>query len=67
MINIVINGQTKKIPKETTIASLKDTLGLKVEIMAVAVNMEIVKKENWDNFTFSENDKVEFLQFVGGG
>jgi sulfur carrier protein len=35
--------------------------------MASAVNMEIVKKENWNNFIPKDNDKIELLQFVGGG
>jgi len=29
--------------------------------------MNVIKKELWNSFTLSENDKVEFLQFVGGG
>jgi sulfur carrier protein len=35
--------------------------------MAAAVNMEIVKKENWDVFKPKEDDKIELLHFVGGG
>jgi sulfur carrier protein len=35
--------------------------------MAAAVNMNIVKKDDWNNFTPKENDKIELLQFVGGG
>jgi sulfur carrier protein len=29
--------------------------------------MEIVKKDNWSTFTPKDNDKIELLQFVGGG
>jgi sulfur carrier protein len=35
--------------------------------MACAVNMEIVKKQDWDNFTLNEGDRVDLLDFVGGG
>jgi len=35
--------------------------------MASAVNMEVVKKEQWQSHTLKEGDKVEFLRFVGGG
>ena len=35
--------------------------------MAVAVNMKIVKKDDWDKFILNEGDKVEALNFVGGG
>ncbi|NQY54065.1 MAG: sulfur carrier protein ThiS, partial [Campylobacteraceae bacterium] len=37
------------------------------KVMAIAINMEIVKKENWSNFQIQEDDKIELLQFVGGG
>jgi sulfur carrier protein len=37
------------------------------KVMAAAVNMEIVKKEDWDKKTLKEGDKIELLQFVGGG
>jgi sulfur carrier protein len=35
--------------------------------MAVAVNMKIVKKDEWDKYFIQENDKIEALNFVGGG
>lgn len=35
--------------------------------MAAAVNMDIVKKDEWINYFPKENDKIELLQFVGGG
>lgn len=66
-MNIVVNGEIKEVKKEITIQELIEFLSIKVGIMAVAVNMNIVKKDNWDNFKLCENDKVELLQFVGGG
>ena len=35
--------------------------------MAAAVNMNIVKKDEWSNFIPKDDDKLELLQFVGGG
>ena len=35
--------------------------------MAIAVNMEIVKKEDWENFKPKDKDKIEMLTFVAGG
>jgi sulfur carrier protein len=46
---------------------LIEFLSIKVGVMAVAVNMNIVKKDDWDSFKLSQDDKVELLQFVGGG
>jgi sulfur carrier protein len=35
--------------------------------MAAAVNMQIVKKDNWQNYEVKDGDKLELLDFVGGG
>ncbi len=64
---IIVNGESKEIAESTTITKLIDSLGVKVQVMAAAVNMEIVKKDKWDTHLLNENDKVELLHFVGGG
>ncbi|NCD12129.1 MAG: sulfur carrier protein ThiS [Epsilonproteobacteria bacterium] len=65
-MQLIVNGE-KKESKARTIQELLDELGIEIKIMAAAVNMNVVKKELWGNFVLNENDKVEFLQFVGGG
>ena len=67
LIKIKINGIEKKIPQNTTIKELLSSLNVLDKTMAVAVNMKIVKKDDWDKFVLKENDKVEALNFVGGG
>lgn len=64
---LIVNGKTREFNKDICISELIVELGLKVNVMAVAVNMNIVKKDDWDTFILSENDRVEMLQFVGGG
>lgn len=66
-MNIVVNGKIKEVKKEITIQELIEFLSIKVGVMAVAVNMNIVKKDDWGSYKLCENDKVELLQFVGGG
>ncbi len=66
-MNIVVNGEIKEVKEEITIQELIEFLSIKVGVMAVAVNMNIVKKDDWDSFKLSQDDKVELLQFVGGG
>ena len=67
MITIKINGMEKNIKENTTIKELLEELKILDKTMAVAVNMKIVKKDEWDKFILKENDKVEALNFVGGG
>ena len=66
-MKIKINGIEKDIPKNTTIKELLSSLGILDKTMAVAVNMKIVKKDEWDKTKLNEGDKVEALNFVGGG
>lgn len=65
-MQIVVNGVDKKC-NSNTIQGLIDELGIGSKVMAAALNMEVVKKENWETQTLSEGDKIEFLEFVGGG
>ncbi len=66
-MKIMINGDTKEFNKETTIAELLTKLSLNGKVMAAAVNMEIVKQDNWGSYQLKNGDKLELLDFVGGG
>jgi len=66
-MTIKVNGESKIMDKECTILELIDSLNIKVQMMAVAVNMDIVKKEEWQSYFLKEDDRVELLHFVGGG
>lgn len=65
-MNITVNGEDKKLDQQT-LKELIEFLGVKEKVMAAAVNMQVVKKESWANHKLQEGDKVELLQFVGGG
>ncbi|KHG33278.1 sulfur carrier protein ThiS [Sulfurospirillum sp. MES] len=65
-MQLIINGVLQET-NATTIQALMADLGIETKVMAAAVNMNIIKKEQWNSFELHENDKVEFLQFVGGG
>jgi sulfur carrier protein len=67
MIEIIVNGENKTIDENTTIKALLQELGIEDKTMASAVNMQVVKKEQWETHILQAGDKVEFLHFVGGG
>lgn len=66
-MEIVVNGETLEVRDGIDVASLIEKLGIKDRVMGVAINSKIVKKEEWDSKIVQQNDKVEFLSFVGGG
>lgn len=66
-MKLVINGETKDFQTQSSLQEIISTLQVEDKVMAAAVNMNIVKKEQWQSFKPKENDKIELLQFVGGG
>ena len=67
MIEIVVNGLAKEIIDGTTLNDMIVSLEITDKVMASAVNMNIVKKENWNEYVLQNHDKIELLEFVGGG
>ncbi|MEA3497542.1 MAG: sulfur carrier protein ThiS [Campylobacterota bacterium] len=66
-MKLIINGENKDVDDNSTLQQIITDLQIEDKVMAAAVNMDIVKKEDWVNFIPKENDKLELLQFVGGG
>ena len=67
MITIVVNGEEKQIKKDITLLEVITDLKIEDKVMAAAINMTIVKKDNWHKYKLNNDDKLELLQFVGGG
>jgi thiamine biosynthesis protein ThiS len=67
LMNIILNGQNKKIDDNTNIEKLLISLGLNNKRLAVEVNQEIIPRADFDKFALSELDKVEIVQAIGGG
>jgi sulfur carrier protein len=66
-MNIIINGETREFDNEMTLAKVLKELSLEGKVMAAAVNMEIVKQNDWESYILTDSDKLELLDFVGGG
>jgi len=66
-VNLIINGENKTFKENTSLKEIIQDLQIEDKVMAAAVNMDIVKKEDWNSFIPKDEDKIELLQFVGGG
>ncbi len=66
-MTLIINGETKNFTDNITLMELLKELSLEGKVMAAAVNMEIVKQDNWGSYELKNGDKLELLDFVGGG
>jgi thiamine biosynthesis protein ThiS len=67
VIAIVVNGEPQKILPGQTILDLLHSLKLPAERLAVEHNLKIVKRDHWNSRVLEDGDKVEIVQFVGGG
>lgn len=63
-----VNGEFIEVPKSVkTIPELIEHLNLNSPAMIVEHNEVILQKEERPNAVLSSGDKIEFVQFVGGG
>ena len=62
-----INGEAREIPPVSTVRELLDFLGITETRVAVEVNRKIVRRKEWENSPVCDHDRVEIVQFVGGG
>jgi len=67
VMTVIVNGNDKTVEEGASLLTLLKQLELEGKVMAAAVNMEIVKQDQWDVHTLVEGDKLELLDFVGGG
>ncbi len=66
-VSLIVNGEQKEFNLNSTLQAVISELKIEDKVMAAAVNMEIVKKDEWNSYILKNDDKLELLQFVGGG
>ncbi len=65
-MNLTINGEQQQT-KASTIKNLLEELNIPVEGIAVAVNEEVVSKNNWTERSLKQNDAVLIITATQGG
>lgn len=66
MITITLNGETKEVPMGS-VEDLLNDLGLPMTKIAVERNLMIVPKSTFPETLVEDGDRIEIVQFVGGG
>jgi thiamine biosynthesis protein ThiS len=66
-MNIQLNGEQKQVGDNSTVASLLDSLGIGKDRVAVEVNLDIVPRARHATHVINDGDRIEIVQFVGGG
>jgi sulfur carrier protein len=66
-MKVQINGEDRDFDDSLPLAALLEQLGLKSDRVAVELNRNIVPRAQWAETRVSEGDRLEIVQFVGGG
>ena len=64
---IQLNGDPYEINDGTNLNELLNELKIQKNKVAIEVNGEIVEKNKFTNLILNKDDKVEVVQFIGGG
>jgi thiamine biosynthesis protein ThiS len=66
-MKLTLNGEDREFQDVPTLAVLVERLGMKPDRVAVERNRAIVPRAEWANTQLQEGDRLEIVQFVGGG
>lgn len=66
-MRIEVNGQPKDVADGTTVTALLAELGLGSTLVAVERNEEIVPRAQHGSCVIAAGDRIEVVEFVGGG
>lgn len=66
-MQIILNGETRDLPEGMTVEALVLTLADDPRGVAIERNLEIVPKAEHGSTVLQDGDKLEVVQFVGGG
>ncbi|MEP6707934.1 MAG: sulfur carrier protein ThiS [Pyrinomonadaceae bacterium] len=66
-MRIEINGEPRNVADESYLSDLVNELSLTPERVAIELNKEVVRRADWATTLITEGDRIEIVQFVGGG
>ncbi len=67
MTEIELNGALYQVPAGVSLLDLAGLLGLAEQAVAVAVNREVVPRQQWPQRRLQARDKVDIVRAIGGG
>ena len=66
-MRVYVNGETKELSGTPSLSDLIVQLELPAARIAVELNREVVRRNDWSGTMLNENDRIEIVHFVGGG
>ncbi len=66
-MKVKLNGNGTDLKDSLTVSDLLECLQIEPARVAVEVNLEIVKKQDYQKRMLKDSDSIEIVNFVGGG
>ena len=66
-IIVQVNGEPRRTTAGSTVTSLLAELGMNAGRVAVEYNLQILPRAQWEATRIRSGDRLEIVQFVGGG
>src|SRR5210317_1476032 len=66
-IKIQVNSKITQIKDESNLQELVNKLKIPIKKIAIELNQEIVDKNKLKKYKLKEKDKIEIVDFIGGG
>jgi thiamine biosynthesis protein ThiS len=66
-MRLTVNGEVRDVAPGATLVDLLASLGIEGKRVAVERNLEIAPRSLWPEITLADGDRLEIVQFVGGG
>ncbi|MEM1103353.1 MAG: sulfur carrier protein ThiS [Pseudomonadota bacterium] len=66
-MQLIVNGTESRFDAPLNVAGLLESLSLEPRKIAVELNLEIVPRSTYSERQLQDGDRIEIVQFVGGG
>jgi len=66
-MNLIVNGHPQTSADGLSLTGLLEQLHLDPQRVAVELNQQVILRENFGTTDLNDGDRLELVQFVGGG
>jgi thiamine biosynthesis protein ThiS len=66
-MRLTVNGRPREVAAGASLPALLDELAIDRRVIAVALNGEVLPRDQYDATILREGDRVEVVRMVGGG
>jgi sulfur carrier protein len=64
---VQLNGESREVRERMTLDELISELSLTPARIAIELNQSVVRRDKWRETSLAVGDRIEIVQFVGGG